>query len=272
MYVTPPQLTGTRPNGDRAAWMLIGPGFAAIIGMAMLTAVYRTDGKSMIQFELHLSSQAVLLTCIVAYLVAAIPAVGLGLALGARFPTSVTLPAIGVMLIGAAVTALASGSVMLLVGRVLGGLGAGATAGVMTGLVLRLEGRRGIAAAAVAVVGVLAAVIAPVIDQQIADATSFRLAYLVAVPFLLVALIVSAVSAIASGKRHAPAAPHGGPYPSQGPGQYPNPASYAPLYPSQVPPQYSNPASGTPYPPQGPPQTPNPAPYGTPYPPQGPLR
>lgn len=267
----PPQRTEARPNGGRAAGMLIGPGFAAIIGLAMLTAVYRIDGKSLIQFEFHMSSRAVLLTCVVAYLVAAIPAVGLGFAIGARFPAAVTLPAIGVMLIGAVVTALAAGSGMLLSGRVLGGLGAGATAGVVTALVLRLNGRRGVAAAVVAALGVLAAVIAPAIGQLISDVASFRSVWLAAVPFLLVALIVSAVSAIASAERPVRSAPHGVPYSSPGPAQYPNPALYGTQYPPQGPPQYPNSAAyGVPYPPEGPPQHSNPAAYGVPYPPQGP--
>lgn len=253
MYVMPPQRTEVRPNGDRAAWMLIGPGFAAIIGVAMLTAVYRIDGKSTIQVDFDMSGQQFLLTCVVPYLVAMMPAVALGLLLGARFPTAVTLPAIGLMLIGTALTALAANSAMLLVGRVLAGLGAGAAAGVITALVLRLNGRRGIAAAVLAALGVLAAVTAPVIGQVISDAVSFRWVFLAAVPFLLIALIVSAVGGSASAKRHAQSAPYGMPYPSQGPTQYPNPAPH-----------------GMPYPPQGPLQHPNPAPYRMPYPPQAP--
>ena len=254
MYVMPPQRAEARPTGDRAGWTLIGPGFAAIIGLAMLTAVYRTDGKSAIRFEFHMSGQAVLLTCVVAYLVAAIAAAGLGLVLGARFPTAVTVPAIVLMLIGTALTALAASSAMLLPGRVLDGLGTGAAAGVIAALVLRLNARRGIAAAVTVALGVLAALIAPVVAQLISDATSFRLAYLAAIPFLLIALIVSAVSGIASTERHVHPAPYGTPYPSQGPAQFPNPAPYGMPYPSQGPP----------------PQHPNPAPYGTPYPPQAP--
>ncbi|MFF3569974.1 MFS transporter [Nocardia jiangxiensis] len=255
MYVMPPQRTEARPNGGRAGWTLIGPGLAVIIGLAMLTAIYRTDGRSLIQAEFGISRQALLLTCVVAYVVAAILAVGLGLPLGARFPTAVTLSAIGVMLVGTVLTALAADGTLLLVGRVLGGLGTGAAAGVIVALVLRLNDRRGIAAATVAALGVLAAVVAPVIGQLMMDAINFHLAYLGAVPFLLIAVIVTAVSGTASTKRPAHPNPYGTPYPPQGPAQYPNPAPY-----------------GTPYPPQGPAQQPNPAPYGTPYPPQEPPR
>ncbi|WP_084531807.1 MFS transporter [Nocardia miyunensis] len=268
MYVVPPQRAEAWPNSDRAGRMLIGPGFAAIIGLAMLTAVYRTDGKSLIQLEFHMSSQAVLLNCVVAYVVAAILAVGLGLPLGARFPTGVILAAIGLMLVGTVLTAFAAGSAMLLVGRVLDGLGTGAAAGVIAALVLRLNGRRGIAAAVIAALGVLAAVTAPVVGQLISDAVSFRLAYLAPVPFLLVALIVSAVGGIASAKPPVHPIPYGTPYPSQGPAQYPNPNPYATPYPAQGPAQYPNPnPHGTPYPP---PQHPYSAPYGAPHPPQAP--
>lgn len=253
MYVMPPQGAEARPNGDRAGWMLIGPGSATIVGLAVLTAVYRIDGKSTLQFEFGMSSTAVLVTCAVPYLVAALLTVGLGLAFGARFPAAVTLPAIALMLIGAVVTALAAGNLMLLVGRVFGGLGAGAATGVLVALLLRLNSGRGIAAAVVAAVGVLAMVIAPVVGQLISDATSFRLAYLAAVPFLLVALIASAVSGLVSATRRHPV-PYGTPYPPQAPPPYRNPAPY-----------------GMPQPPQGPPlQNPNPAPYGMSHPPEVP--
>ncbi len=271
MYVTPPQGAGARPSGDRSGLMLIGPGFAAIIGSAMFTAVYRIDGRSMIQTELGLSGPAVLVTCVLSYLVAAGLAVGVGLALGARFPTAVTMPATGLMLLGAVVTALAAGGLLLLVGRVLGGLGAGAAAGVFIALARRLDGRRGIAAA-VAGLGVLAAVIAPVVGQLISDATNFHVAYLAAVPFLLLALLAEAVTAIVSATRHPHPLPYGTPYPSQPPAQYPNQAPHNISHSPQGPPlQHPNPAfHGTP---QSSPQHSNPVPYGTPQgpPPQHPT-
>ncbi|WP_225726891.1 MULTISPECIES: MFS transporter [unclassified Nocardia] len=241
MYVMPPQRIDPRPS----AGTLIGPGFAMMIGLAMLTVVYRFDGRSLIQFELGITAQAVLLICVVAYLVAALPAVAIGVLLGGRFPRAVTLPAIGLMLVGAVLTGFMLNGVMLLAGRVLCGLGTGAAVGVVAALTFRLGSRRGLAAAAVAALAIVSAVLAPVVGQLISNVASFRLVYLVAAPLLLIALIATAVTGKASRTSAGPPLPYAMPYPPQG---YPN--------------------SGMPYPPQGRPAHAN---YGMPYSPQGPT-
>ncbi|MEV0083900.1 MFS transporter [Saccharopolyspora sp. NPDC050642] len=220
MSVMPPERNHARPNDDHPWWTLIGPGLAAIIGLFMLTALYRTDLTAPIQMDLGLSGLELLMEGVVAYLIAAVIAFPLGFLLGARFLTAVTLPAIGVMLIGALLIAFAGGAGMFLVGRVLGGLGAGAAAGVTTALVRGIRHQRSIAAAVVAALGVLAAVVAPFVNQLISDALSFRLTYLAAVPFSFAALIAGAVSGIVLfvvARRPAQPGPHGMPYPSPGP-------------------------------------------------------
>ncbi|QIS10083.1 MFS transporter [Nocardia arthritidis] len=271
MYVMPPQRTDPRPS----AGTLIGPGFATMIGLAMLTVVYQFDGRSPIQFQLNLTAQTVLLTCVVAYLVAALPAVALGVLVGGRFPRAVTLPAIGLMLVGTVLTAFMVNGAMLLAGRVLGGLGTGAAVGVVAALTFRLGSRRGLAAAVVAALAIVSAVIAPVVGQLISDVASFRLVYLVAAPLLLVALIATAVTGNASRTSAGHPLPYAMPYPPPGypnsgmpfpPQGFPAQANYGTPSSPQGPTPYPNP--GMPYPPQQPAPHPN---YGTPYSPQGPT-
>jgi MFS family permease len=220
MYVTPPMQSDPRPAAGPSWWLVIGPGFAALIGLFLLTVIYRVDGRSVLQVELGLSNQSLLLSGLVAYLVAAAIAFPAGLLLGARFPTSVTVPAICLMLLGVLLVAFAPNSGLLLVGRVLNGLGAGAAIGVTAALIRWLRTGRGVAAAVTAGLGVLAVVIAPLLGGLISDAFSFRLVYLIAALFVFVALIVAAVIgivALVAAKPPAQPMPYGVPYPPQGP-------------------------------------------------------
>jgi MFS family permease len=177
-------------------WLVIGPGFAALIGLFLLTVGYRFDGHSALQIELAMSSQSLLLIDVVAYLVAAAIAFPAGLLLGGRFPTAVSVAAICSMLLGVLVVAFAPSSGVLLVGRVLNGLGAGAAIGVTAALIRRLRTGRGAATATAAGLGVLALLIAPFLGGLLSDAFSFRLVYVVATLFVFVALIVAGVLGI----------------------------------------------------------------------------
>ncbi|MEU4519952.1 MFS transporter [Amycolatopsis sp. NPDC024027] len=196
---------------------MFGPGFAALIGLFMLTVVYRFDGVPALQLALGLSSQSVLMIVLVPYLVAAALTVPVGLLLGARFPTAVTIPATGFLFLGVLLAAFTPGSGLLLIGRALSGLGTGAAAGAAAALILKLRRRRGVVAGVAAALGVLALLLAPVIGQLISEAAGFRVIHLAAIPFLLVALIVSAVLGLVkltAAKRQVP--PYGVPYPPAG--------------------------------------------------------
>jgi MFS family permease len=189
----PPQ----RNDVSLPSWTLIGPGLATIVGLFLLTAVFfGTERTTPIQLDLGLSGPAFLLQAFLAYLVAAAIAFPLGLLLGGRSQTAVILPAVGLMLIGVVLIALANAAGMLTVGRVLSGLGAGAATGVTTALLRRINGPRGIAAAVMAALGVLAMVIAPFVNQQVAGALTFRMGFLMAVPVLVVVLLLNAVLGI----------------------------------------------------------------------------
>ncbi|MFC9253375.1 MFS transporter [Amycolatopsis thailandensis] len=196
MYVPTPTQRDSQPTAGPPWWLVIGPGFAALIGLFLVTVIYRFDGESALQIDLGMSSQSLLLNGLVSYLVAAAIAFPAGLLLGGRFPTPVTVPAIALMLMGVALVAFVPGSGLLLVGRVLGGLGAGAVLGVTVALIRRLHSGRGAAAGVTAGLGVLALVIAPVLGGLLSDATGFRVVFVVAALFVLVALVVAGVLGI----------------------------------------------------------------------------
>jgi MFS family permease len=216
MYVTPPTPHVTRPVAAPAWWQVFGPGFAALIGLFMLTVIYRFDGMSEIQRDLGLSSQSLLLIGLVAYLAGAALTVPVGLLLGARFPTAVAIPATCFLLIGVVLAAFADAGGLLMVGRAFSGLGTGAAAGATVALIVKLRERRGVVAGVTAALAALALVLAPIIGQLISEAMGFRVIQLVAIPFLLIALVVSGVIGLVrltSAKRQAPPIPNGMPYP-----------------------------------------------------------
>jgi MFS family permease len=222
MYVTPSPPHVTRPVAAPAWWQVSGPGFAALVGLFMLTAIYRFDGLSEIQRDLDLSGQGLLLIGLVAYLVGTALTVPVGLLLGARFPTAVTIPAIGFLFFGVLLAALADAGGLLMAGRAFAGLGTGAAAGATVALILKLRERRGIVAGVTAALAVLALLLGPVIGRLISEATGFRVVQLAAIPFLLLALVVNAVIGfvkLTAAKRPVHPIPNGMPYPPAGPAQ-----------------------------------------------------
>ncbi|EMD28126.1 MFS transporter [Amycolatopsis azurea] len=196
MYVPTPTQRDPQPTAGPPWWLLIGPGFAALIGLFLVTVIYRFDGGSALQIDLGMSDRSLLLNGLVAYLVAAAIAFPAGLLPGARFPTPVTVPAIVLMLLGVLLIAFVPNSGLFLVGRVLTGLGAGAVLGVTVALIRRLQAGRGAAAGVTAGLGVLALVLAPVLGGLLSDVTGFRVVFVVAALFVLVALIVAGVLGI----------------------------------------------------------------------------
>ncbi|MGI5220137.1 hypothetical protein [Nocardia sp. CA-290969] len=217
MAALPPARNPQLSSGNYPVWALIGPALATIVGLSLVTGVYRLDGVSHLQVELGLSNAGFLLTGVVAYVVAAASAFPLGVALAPRSLTAVILPSIGVMFLGVLIVAFGGGPATLLIGRVLGGLGAGAALGTIAALLRPFDGSRRIAAIAVAAISALALVIAPLVNQVVSEALSFRLAYAVALPFLLAALLAATVSGIvlAVTRRPTPPPAYGMPHPAQ---------------------------------------------------------
>jgi hypothetical protein len=230
-------------------WALVGPGLAAIIGLFLLTAVYGTDSFSPMQRVLGLPAHALLMKAVVPYLIAAAVAFPAGVLLGGRHLTAVAVPAILVLAVGVLLVALTENTGILSAGRVLGGLGTGASVGATMAVLLRLDGKRGMASAAMTVPGILAVIVAPWVNERISEAISFRWTFLLAEPLLFVALAAGAVSGIVlfTSRRAAGPVPYG--MASAPPYQPPFPPPYPSPYPPPPPPPYQQP-----YPPQGPPQ------------------
>jgi MFS family permease len=238
MQYEQPTRNRTQPAGEPPLWTLIGPGLATVVGLFLVTAAYGTHrfsapgGESGLippmARDLGLSQRGFFSAAIATYLVAAVLALPVGFLLGGRRPTAVTVPAIGIIIVGALLIAFASATGMVAVGRSLGGIGAGAVAGATAALVRRLHDRRWPVAAAMAAAGFLSLVIGPFADQAVADALSWRWTFLAAEPFLFAALAVSAVAGIVLlvTRRPARPAPYGPPYmppPYQPPYQPPGP-------------------------------------------------
>ncbi|MEU7791550.1 MFS transporter [Amycolatopsis sp. NPDC049159] len=215
MYVTPPPLPVTRPVAEPAWWQVCGPALTALIGLFVLTAIYRFDGRSEVQVALDLSDSSLLLIGLVAYLAGAALAAVAGLLLGARFPIAVAVPATCFLLLGVLCAAFADGSGLLAAGRALSGLGTGAAVGATVALIRKLRERRGVLAGVTGALAVLALVLGPVIGQLLAESLGFRVVQLTAVPFLLVTLVVNAVLGIVrltAAKRAAAPASYGTPW------------------------------------------------------------
>jgi len=272
MYLTPPSQSAPQ-IAAKPPWLVVGPGLAALVGLFMLTVVYRFDGRTAMQANLHLSNQAMLLTGLVAYVVPLALAFPAGMVLGGRMPTAMAVPAIVLMLLGTLAVAFTPNGLVLLVGRVLGGLGAGEALGVTVALIRGLRTGRGAAAGTLAGLGVLMLAIAPFVGGALSDSLNFRVTYLIGAVVLFLVLIVTAVLGIVSVSSAKPAVPpmspmqpmpYGAGYPPPGP-QYPQPGQLGPQYPQQAQPGPVYPAPGqpgTPYPQQG---QPDPS-----YPPPGP--
>jgi MFS family permease len=224
MQYEQPTRSDTPPAGDRPLWTLIGPGLATIVGLFLVTAAYgthrisapgmKTGLVSPMAPALALSQADFSSAVIVTYLVAAVLALPVGALLGRRYPTAVTAPAIGIMILGTLLVAFANATGMLAAGRSLGGVGAGATVGATAMLVGRLRDRRWPVAAVMAAAGFVALLSGPFVDQAMADALSWRWTFLAAEPLLLAALAASTVAGIVLlvTRRPVRPAPYGTPY------------------------------------------------------------
>ncbi|GAA3776526.1 hypothetical protein GCM10022225_75610 [Plantactinospora mayteni] len=206
--------------GVRPVWLLIGPALAASLGAFLLTLTVGPEGAA-IQRALHLPSLGIL-WMFVAFLLPAALAVPVGALVGRRWPTAVALPAIVLLVPGSLLIALASGSGSLLLGRALTGFGAGLAWGVTAVLVVQSRARRGWVAPLVAGAVVLGLVLGPVIGALLARLVGWRLPFMLAVPFGVVALLATAVSGIIVLTRRAspPAQPPASP-PAQPPASPP---------------------------------------------------
>jgi MFS family permease len=195
----------------RPVWLLIGPALAASLGAFLLAVPVGLEWTA-IRLDMHLPTSAIL-WIFVAYLLPAVLAVLVGALVGRRWPTAVALPAIALLVPGSLLTAFAAESGGMLLGRAVTGFGAGLAWGVTALLVTQVGTRRRWVAPLAAGAVLLALVLGPVAGELLARALTWRMPFMLAVPFELVAFLVTAVSGIillvrpASRPAQPPAAP-----------------------------------------------------------------
>lgn len=198
-----PADAGARP-APRPVWALAGIVPAAWLAVFAFTLA---TGRTLqtITIELGLSSGQGLTQVILPYLIAAVLLLPAGYLLGRRAPNAVALPGVALLVIGLAVTGFAPNISVLTVGRVLGGIGAGAVIGTAAVLVVGVAPAARTAAAVVAGVGVLfAAVLGVVLGGLLTEHLSFRTGFLFALVLGLIVGLATAVVAVVGLARRAP--------------------------------------------------------------------
>jgi predicted Ser/Thr protein kinase len=182
------------PARALAGWELIGPGLGSLVGLYLL-ALAIGPWMNDVRMSLGLSTLAVLFVSI-AYLVAGALTAPVGAILGRRHPNAVAATSAGLVLVGSALDSLTPNYGMLLVGRIVSGLGTGALVAEAVVLVLRAGLRRTHAIGLTAGLGALAIVLGLILGKVLAVALGWRLAFLIALPPLILALLASIISGI----------------------------------------------------------------------------
>ena len=169
---------------------LIGPGLGGLLGLYLLGVGTGPTGAILVA-ALHLT-MAQLVMVPVGYLAAAALTGPVGALLGRRYPNTVAAVSAGLLLIGSLLTAFTPGFGLLVVGRVVSGLGAGAL--IATAVALCVGERRGSLYVIAPVAGLAALVSGPLLGGVLAMTLSWRWAYLIAAPLAILVLIATAVA------------------------------------------------------------------------------
>lgn len=198
----PPTLDAQPPPPARTSgWVLplIGPWLAALAGAYLLTATSGPAGPHIV-VDLGISDSTVRLLFLT-FLIALLLASPLGVLLGRRFPTAVTVPATVVLILGSLVATLAPSVGILLVGRAVSGLGAGAAIGCAAALLTRVPDRRPtiVTSTVCGLAFIFAVIVGPFISATLAAATTWRWSFLLTLPVLAVALVATIAIRIAVG-------------------------------------------------------------------------
>lgn len=181
-----------------AGWELIGPVLGGLAGLYLLgvaivpgwmTAV---PGWKVVQVEMGLSTPAIVFL-FVGYLVAAMLTAPVGAVLGKRSPNAVAATAAVVMFLGVLVEFLAPGSLLLTIGKVFSGLGMGALVAEAVVLTRRTGRQR---TYLIGGLGVLAFALGPVLGGWLTATLGRHMAFLISVPPLLLAVLVSLINAV----------------------------------------------------------------------------
>lgn len=184
-----PAQPGARPP---AGWQVIGPGLGGLVGLYLLTVTVGETGEAL-SIALHLNGPMALMVPGV-YLVVGVVGAPIGILLGKAAPNAVAITGAVLILIGAALAAFAPGYGLLMIGRVLSGLAAGALAATAV-LLARRTGNRPVFVIGL-VLAFCALVTGPVAGTTLATLGTWRWSFLIAVPAAIAALIAAVVVAI----------------------------------------------------------------------------
>ncbi|MGH3390699.1 MAG: MFS transporter [Actinomadura sp.] len=177
-----------------AAWELIGPGLGSLVGLYLL-ALAIGPWMNHARMDLGLSTPAVL-SVFIAYLVAGALSAPVGAVLGRRHPNTVAAASTGLMLVGSMLAFLAPNYALLMVSRIVSGLGAGALVAEAVVLALLAGHRRSYTIGLTVGLGALAVVVGLVLGGVLATALGWRLVFLISLPPLILALLASIISGI----------------------------------------------------------------------------
>ncbi|MCP2325354.1 MFS family permease [Hamadaea flava] len=182
------------PAAPRPLWMISGPALGTMLAAYLLGALIGPLRETL-ERDMGYSTMVNLIVLAIHFLTLAtgiVPA----LLLGRRAPNAVAAPAIGLMLLGVLVLALAANAVMVMAASLFIGFGSGAVLGTALALAGQAGARRTamlIAVAAVAFVGLLFGL---VFGWFMTTAVSWRWVYFMAVPMALVSLVVTGAGGI----------------------------------------------------------------------------
>ncbi|MGA8116484.1 MAG: MFS transporter [Actinocatenispora sp.] len=197
----------TRPP----AWALIGPALAGLVAVGLSTAPLGRTWHA-IEGALGLAPARMLMFVLIYPVVAAATSI-IGVLLGRRSPNAVGIPAIVLMVVGLALTTLTPTPAVLLAGRAVTGLGAGAVVGTVVAIALHQGRQRGRALAIVAGVAAFALVAGLFFGWVGSTMLNWRWVFLAALPVTLLALFATIVAGIVvltqRAGRPAPPAPMG---------------------------------------------------------------
>ncbi|MFD0783327.1 hypothetical protein ACFQZ8_05245 [Micromonospora azadirachtae] len=185
---------GDGPPPARPAWSLIGPALTALSGFYLFALGFGLLGAAM-QGALHLPDWAIP-GHFVAYLLSALLAVPVGVLVGRRWPIAVTLPAAVLLVLGTLWSSLAPGGGSLLFSRALTGFAAGLAWGVTAALVVQMRARHVWVAPLIGGLAVLSLAFGAVAGWLLTLGVSWRMPFLLAVPFEVVAVLATAVTGI----------------------------------------------------------------------------
>jgi predicted MFS family arabinose efflux permease len=147
------------------------------------------------RLDLGLAAPQILLASI-AYLVAAGVSAPIGVVLGRRYSNTVAATSAVLMLVGVMLGTLAADYALLMVGRTMSGLAAGALLAETVVLALRAGRGRTHTIGLMAGLGTLALVLGPLLGQMLATTLAWRWAFLMPLPLIILALLATIASGI----------------------------------------------------------------------------